>query len=102
MEQRVRTHIFLCMLAYYVEWYMREAWRPLLLCDEELEGKSLRDRLLPPAQRSEPVRRKVYTKTLEDGAQVQSFQISNRSAGSFSILFIRHESMPVHRDHYDT
>ena len=33
LADRVRSHIFLCMLAYYVEWHMREAWRPLLFAD---------------------------------------------------------------------
>jgi transposase len=73
MAQRVRAHIFLCMLAYYVEWHLREAWRPLLFCDEELEAKSLRDPVAP-AQRSKSALRKVHTKTLDEGAQVQSFQ----------------------------
>ena len=35
--KRVCVHIFLCMLAYYVEWHMREAWRSLLFSDPELE-----------------------------------------------------------------
>ncbi len=47
LEPRVRAHIFLCMLAYYVEWHMREAWRPLLFCDEDLEAKALRDPVAP-------------------------------------------------------
>lgn len=34
LPDRVRSHIFLCVLAYYVEWHMREAWRPLLFADE--------------------------------------------------------------------
>ena len=33
----MRAHIFLCMLAYYVEWHMREAWRELMFADEDLE-----------------------------------------------------------------
>jgi hypothetical protein len=37
LERRVRAHIFLCMLAYYVEWHMREAWRELMFADEDLE-----------------------------------------------------------------
>ena len=36
LVDRVRAHLLLCMLAYYVEWHMREAWRPLLFADEEL------------------------------------------------------------------
>ena len=39
LENRVRAHIFLCMLAYYVEWHMREAWRALLFADEDLDAK---------------------------------------------------------------
>ena len=41
LEDRVRSHIFLCMLAYYVEWHMREAWRPLLFADEDQAAKKL-------------------------------------------------------------
>ena len=33
LADRVRSHIFLCMLAYYVEWHMREAWRELMFAD---------------------------------------------------------------------
>lgn len=73
LESRVRAHIFLCMLAYYVEWHMREAWRPLLFCDEELEAKTSCDPVAP-AQRSESALHKVNTKTLDDGTRVQSFQ----------------------------
>ncbi|MBV8805051.1 MAG: hypothetical protein JO042_08390, partial [Sinobacteraceae bacterium] len=43
LETRVRAHIFLCMLAYYVEWHMREAWRELLFADEDLKRKTRRD-----------------------------------------------------------
>jgi Transposase DDE domain len=51
LGDRVRTHIFLCMLAYYVEWHMREAWRELLFADKDLEAKVDRDPVAP-AQRS--------------------------------------------------
>ncbi|MDP7491183.1 MAG: IS1634 family transposase, partial [Arenicellales bacterium] len=50
-EPRVRAHILLCMLAYYVRWHMLEAWRPLLFCDEELDAKRTRDPVAP-AKRS--------------------------------------------------
>ena len=42
-DHRVRAHIFLCMLAYYVQWHMIEAWRPLLFADEDQAAKTLRD-----------------------------------------------------------
>ena len=73
LENRVRAHIFLCMLAYYVEWHMREAWRPLLFSDEDQEAKKRRDPVAP-AKRSEAALRKVHSKVLEDGSKVQSFQ----------------------------
>jgi transposase len=72
LETRVRAHIFLCMLAYYVEWHMREAWRPLLFCDEDLEAKTRRDPVAP-AQRSDAALEKVHTKRLDDGSSVHSF-----------------------------
>ena len=72
LEQRVRAHIFLCMLAYYVEWHMREAWRSLLFSDENLEAKRTRDPVAP-ARRSESAEEKADTKLLPDGSPVHSF-----------------------------
>src|SRR4029077_14179332 len=45
---RVRAHILLCTLAYYVEWHMREAWRELMFADPDQQAKPARDRVLPP------------------------------------------------------
>ncbi len=73
LEGRVRSHIFLCMLAYYVQWHMREAWRPLLFCDEDQQAKKTRDPVAP-AQRSDRALQKVHSKTLDDGSEVHSFQ----------------------------
>ncbi len=73
LEDRVRAHIFLCMLAYYVQWHMLEAWRPLLFCDEDQQAKATRDPVAP-AKRSEAALRKVHSKTLDDGSEVHSFQ----------------------------
>jgi hypothetical protein len=73
LENRVRAHIFLCMLAYYVEWHMREAWRELLFADEDLKRKTLRDPVAA-AQRSEAALNKVATHTLEDGSPAHSFR----------------------------
>jgi len=72
-ETRVRAHILLCMLAYYVEWHMIEAWRPLLFCDEDQEAKARRDPVAPAA-RSERALEKVHGKRLPDGTVVHSFQ----------------------------
>ena len=73
IEPRVRAHIFLCMLAYYVEWYMLEAWRPLLFADEDQPAKQTRDPVAP-AERSEAAWRKVHAKVLDDGTVVHSFR----------------------------
>jgi len=73
LEDRVRAHVFLCMLAYYVQWHMLEAWRPLLFCDEAQAGKATRNPVAP-AKRSEEALRKVHSKTLDDGSDVHSFQ----------------------------
>ena len=73
LENRVRAHIFLCMLAYYVQWHMMEAWRPLLFSDEELEAKASRDPVAP-ARRSDKALDKVHSKSLEDGTETQSFR----------------------------
>jgi hypothetical protein len=73
LESRVRAHIFLCMLAYYVLWHMIEAWRPLLFADEDQEAKASRDPVAP-AKRSKAAMRKVHTRRLEDGSVVHSAQ----------------------------
>jgi len=73
LEDRVRAHIFLCMLAYYVEWHMREAWRELMFADEDLQAKSRRDPVAP-AQRSPAALQKITERTLEDGSAVHSFR----------------------------
>ena len=73
LADRVRAHIFLCMLAYYVEWHMREAWRELLFADEDLNAKARRDPVAP-AQRSAAALQKIARRTLDDGTAVHSFQ----------------------------
>jgi len=73
LADRVRSHIFLCMLAYYVEWHMREAWRPLQFADEDQQAKKHRDPVAP-AKRSAQAERKALTHTLPDGSAVHSFR----------------------------
>ena len=69
---RVRAHIFLCMLAYYVEWHMREAWRELMFADTDQQAKATRDPVAP-AQRSAAALTKATHRTLDDGTPVHSF-----------------------------
>ena len=72
-EDRVRAHIFLCVLAYYVEWCMREAWRGLLFADEDQAAKAARDPVVP-ARRSPAALRKASTRQLADGKPAHSFR----------------------------
>jgi len=69
---RVRAHILLCMLAYYVEWHMREAWRELMFADLDQAAKATRDPVAP-AQRSQLAQDKVASRTVDDGTPVHSF-----------------------------
>lgn len=69
---RVRAHIFLCLLAYYVEWQMREAWRELMFADTDRQAKATRDPVAP-AKRSPAALAKVASHTLEDGTPAHSF-----------------------------
>jgi hypothetical protein len=70
---RVRAHFFLCLLAYYVEWHLRETLRPLLFEDEQLPQDRLTRDPVAPAQPSAAVKRKKAQRTTADGLPVHSF-----------------------------
>jgi hypothetical protein len=71
---RVRAHILLCMLAFYVEWHLRQVWEPLLFEDEELtEDRRRRDPVRPP-RASESARLKKKTHRTPGGLPVQSLR----------------------------
>ena len=72
LADRVRAHLLLCMLAFYVKWHMMQAWRPLLFADEQQAAKAQRDPVAP-AKRSPSALRKVSSKTLDDGTPAHSF-----------------------------
>ena len=72
LADRVRAHIFLCMLAYYVEWHLREAWRELMFADTEQQAKATRDPVAP-AERSTSAQAKAATHILADGTPAHSF-----------------------------
>jgi transposase len=73
-EDRVPAHIFLCVLAYYVEWHLRRAWAPLLFEDEERwEDRKHRDPILS-AQPSASAQRKKSSHETADGLPVYSFE----------------------------
>ena len=72
LADRVRAHIFLCVLAYYVEWHMREAWREMMFADEDQAAKADRDPVAP-AKRSAGALAKIKRRQLDDGSPVHSF-----------------------------
>ena len=73
-EAHVRGHVFLCMLAYYVEWHMRQRLAPLLFQDEDpAAAQAQRDTPVEPAQVSARAKRKAATKTTAEGLPVHSF-----------------------------
>jgi transposase len=71
---RVRAHILLCLLAYYLEWHLRQAWEPLLFEDEELVVDRCTRDPVAPARASESARGKKKTHTTPDGLPVQSYR----------------------------
>ncbi len=71
---RVRAHILLCLLAFYVEWHLRRAWEPLLFEDEELAGDRPRRDPVRPARASESARLKKKTHATPEGLPVHSFR----------------------------
>lgn len=72
LADRVRAHIFLCMLAYYVEWHLRAAWRELMFADEDQQAKRTRDPVAP-AKRSAAALTKIAERRLDNGTPVHSF-----------------------------
>jgi hypothetical protein len=72
---RVRSHVFLCMLAYYVEWHMRQALKPLLFDDhDKAAADAARRSIVAKAKRSQAADRKALTKRTDDGLAVHSFR----------------------------
>jgi hypothetical protein len=71
---RVRAHILLCLLAFYVEWHLRQAWEPLLFEDEELAVDRKRRDPVAPAKASESALLKKKTKSTPSGLPVHSFR----------------------------
>lgn len=72
---RVRAHVFLCMLAYYVEWHMRAALKSILFDDHDKAGaEAARTSIVGKAKRSKAADRKAATQRTEDGLPVHSFR----------------------------
>ena len=74
LANRVRSHIFICMLAYYIEYQMRLALAPLMFVDEEKSSAETRNSVVSPAGRSDSAKRKDASHRNEHGFRLSSFR----------------------------
>lgn len=82
VESRVKAHLFLCLLSYYVSWEMRRAWAPLLFSDEEVEADRKTRDPVDPAEPSESAKKKRDTKRTASGRPAHSFRTLLADLGS--------------------
>jgi hypothetical protein len=92
-EDRVRAHVFLCMLAYYVEWHMRRALAPLLFEDHD-RAAAQRASVVCKAERSPAADRKAATKRTEDDFAAQSFRSLLGQLGTIVKNWVRPAATP--------
>jgi hypothetical protein len=96
LTERVRAHVFLCMLAYYVEWHMRQALAPLLFDDDDkATAEAQRTSVVAPAPRSPRARRKAQTQQTDDGRPVHSFHTLLHDLGTITKNQIRFSHSPL-------
>jgi hypothetical protein len=91
VDPRVRSHLLLCLLAYYVQWQMRKAWVSLLYADEELDEDRWERDPVKPAQASESAKAKKKTPQTSSGQPVHSFQtlmahLGGRARGTHQLV----------------
>ena len=85
LPNRVRAHVFLCMLAYYVEWHMRRALAPILFDDHDrTAAHAERKSVVAPATRSAQALLKIHSRHTDDGKPVQSFQTLMADLGTIT------------------
>jgi len=94
-DGRIRAHVFMCMLAYYVEWHLRAALAELLFDDHEREAaEAARESIVGRAPRSEAAKQKEQTRRTADGFPVQSFQCLLKHLATLNKNRVRWESHP--------
>jgi len=94
-EPRVRAHVFLCMLAYYVEWHMRARLKPMLFDDEHLnEANASRASPVAKAVRSEHAKAKDASKLANDGLPLHSFRTLLKDLGTLTYNIARTGANP--------
>jgi transposase len=91
VDPRVRAHLFLCLLAYYVEWHMRQTLQSLLFADEELDQDRRERDPVQPAEASESAKAKKKTQKTAEGMPVHSFatllaHLATRSRNTHQIV----------------
>ena len=96
VSPRVRAHVFLCMLAYHLEWHMRQALAPMLFDDHEREAaEALRSSPVAKAQPSPAAKRKAKTKRTDDGLPVHSFRTMLADLATLTRNTVRWASAPT-------
>ena len=88
LSTRVRAHVFLCMLAYYVEHHMRLALAPLLFADHE-PNKRERPSIVRPAETSEAAKRKIARRQSIDGTPIMAWRDLIANLGTLTINEVR-------------
>ena len=87
---RVRAHVLLCMLAYYVEWHMRQALKPLLFDDHDpADAERQRASVVQKAQRSRAAKAKASSKRTADDLPVHSFRTLLADLGTLTVNTMR-------------
>jgi transposase len=88
LDQRIKMHIFLTMLSYYVEWHLNDVWRDLTFCDTEQDLKKYRDPVAP-AKRSEKALKKIRTKMSSSTLKAESFGTVMENLATISKVTLR-------------
>jgi DDE family transposase len=95
LDDRIRAHVFLCMLAYYVEWHMRRKLAPILFDDHErAAAEASRTSIVSRAPRSEAARAKDETRRTQDGLPVHSFRTLLADLGTLAKNRVRVAGVP--------
>ena len=85
LDDRIRGHVFLCVLAYYVEWHLRQKLAPILFDDhDKQEAQRLRESIVAPAPRSAAARRKDQSKRTDEGDPVHSLRMLLEDLGTLA------------------
>lgn len=98
LADRVRAHVFLTMLAYYVDWHMRKALAPLLFEDEELEDDRWTRDPVAPATPSKSAKDKKHHRRRNDGTPIHSFGSLLADLGTLCRNRCRFQTVPSTSD----